>query len=100
MSMAKNYDEFAVNCSGCGWLRSGQYLDGMPYLACFWHGTIMHDNSDQECRDYRTPGQAEKYLERMRKAEAERERQTKETRRRHIAQLDRDMETFTSMEQL
>ena len=32
--MDKYYDEFATNCEGCGWLKGGEFPDGMPYLAC------------------------------------------------------------------
>ena len=60
--MDKYYDEFATNCEGCGWLKGGEFPDGMPYLACRWFGTIMTRQSDSTCKAARTPEQAERYL--------------------------------------
>lgn len=60
--MDKYYDEFATNCKGCGWLIQGAFPDGMPYLSCMWNGTIMHTQSNVECKDARTPEYVAKYL--------------------------------------
>ena len=61
-SQSKYYDEFATNCEGCGWLRQGNFLDGMPYLSCAWNGTIMHTQSDAECKAFKTPEQVSRYM--------------------------------------
>jgi len=65
--MAKRYDEFANNCQGCGWLREGRYLDGTPYLCCIWFGTIMHNQSEEECKSWRSPEYVLKYMNKQRK---------------------------------
>lgn len=56
------YDEFATNCPGCGWLREGHYLDGRPYKYCFYLGTIMHKQSNVECKHRRTPEQVNRRM--------------------------------------
>lgn len=56
------YDQFARECPGCAWLKTGEYPDGMPYLACRWHGTIMHEDSGESCSDFRTEGQVKLYF--------------------------------------
>lgn len=61
----KWYDEFALNCEGCGWLRQGEYLDGTPYLSCMNYGTIMEKQSNAICSAFRTPEYVKRKLAEM-----------------------------------
>ena len=72
--MDKWYDEFAVNCEGCGWLRQGSYLDGLPYLTCMLTGTILHKQSGVECKDWRSPFWVKKKMEQWAREEQKRKR--------------------------
>ena len=82
------YDEMAANCEGCGYLRQGNYTDGMPYLSCYWYGTIMTKRSNVPCRTWTSPANAAKELERQAKLEKDRWEMTAATRKRKQQQFN------------
>jgi len=83
--MSKWYDEFATNCSDCGFLQRGEYQDGMPYLSCMRYGTIMHAQSGEVCEGWRSPGYVARMLEEQERDES---RRKAERRMRRLQQKD------------
>lgn len=65
--MEKWYDEFAANCGDCGFLKKGEYLDGMPYLSCKRFGTIMHRQTEVVCEGWRSPEYVKQLLNKQKK---------------------------------
>ena len=81
------YDEMASNCEGCGWLRQGSHTNGLPYVSCYWYGTIMTRRTNAQCSSWTSPTNAAKELERQAKMEKERWELTAATRKRRSQQF-------------
>lgn len=63
----KYYDQLSPSCPGCGWFGHGEYVDGTPYCTCNKYGYILNRETEEGCKDFRTPVQVERERKMIRK---------------------------------